>query len=79
MTFRIVPKGTEGAIPLQDAMEIMLDRLGLRYHDRKTRERLSVATKRSWRRGVYEDTQEKQSETMRRRYGYGEASRGRRE
>lgn len=78
MTFRIVPRGTPGAIPLREAMEIQLRKLGLCHHSPKTRERLAVTTRRSWERGDFsKETAMKQSGSMKKRYGEARGHYGR--
>lgn len=52
---RIVPKGTAGAVPLPVAIRILRERLGMPEHSEETRERLAVTTRRSWKRGAYNE------------------------
>ena len=51
---RIVPKGTKGAVPLAVALRILREELGIPEHSEKTRKRLAVTTRRSWKRGYFD-------------------------
>jgi hypothetical protein len=77
MSFRIVPAGTPGAIPLKEAMEIQLRKMGLHCHSEKTRQRLAYTARRSWRLGYFDGASKKQAETLRRYHG--KPCRGRRD
>ena len=76
MSFRIVPRGTPGAIPLKEAMEIRLKELKIHVCSDELRSHLRMRTRESWERGVYGEVPSKISATHLR--NHGQTARGKR-
>lgn len=69
MTFKIVPKGTPGAMSIHEAMEVMYKKLKLYHHSQTTRKRLTYTAKRSWKRGYFSEASKKQSASLKKYWG----------
>lgn len=71
-SFRIVPKGTPGAIPLNDVIHTLREQMGMPEHTDKTKKKLAVTTRRLWKTGKFnKTTKEKISASHRKRWGRG--------
>ena len=76
MTFRIVPRGTPGALTLRAAMDIRLRELGLRVPTEELRQKMRASSRAAWNRGAFDGIAEKNSIALRKHHG--RACRGKR-